>query len=181
MDLAQNIQNHFDKEEDEFILGKFTVVRKEYSDLHYVYFEHKTYVGEFDLVKLITKNKKDNDQWDLFRDYFKNRKITKNHHILCVWNTHKSKFSKISNETEMGSGDSNDLDDKSLVGFVLLWEDEKNGHVIPLSVSIRLKSVAPTREVLLEFSHTGNPMWYKYGPRRYNNFSKNKYDGRLQN
>ena len=175
MDLVQNIQNHFDKEEDEFTLGKFKVVRKEYSDVHYVYFGQKEYVGEFDLAKLVT-NKKDNDQWDLFGDYFKNKKVTKNHHILCVWNTHKSKFSKITNETEVDEDD-----DKSLVGFVLLWEDEKNGHIIPLSVSVNLKKLAPTREVLLEFSNVGNPMWYKYGPRRYNQFNKNKYNGRVQN
>lgn len=174
MDLVQNIQNHFNKEEEEFILGKFKVVRKEYSDVHYVYFEEREYIGEFDLAKLVTK-KKDNDQWDLFTDYFKNKKATKNHHILCVWNTHKLKFPKISNEEKI------DTDDKSLVGFVLLWEDEKNGHIIPLSVSVNLKRLAPTREVLLEFSHISNPMWYKYGPRQYNQFRKNKYNGRIQN
>lgn len=172
MELAKNIQNYFDKEDDEFIMGNFNIVRREYSDTHYVYYQQKQYVGEFNLINLVAEKDdicKESDLFSIFTDYFKKRKITKNHHVLCIWNTHKSKFSIGHQE------------DKILSGFVLLWEDEKNGHIIPLSVSINLKNLAPTRQILLEFSHIGNSMWYKYGPRNYNQFSKNKYNGRVQN
>jgi hypothetical protein len=173
MDLMHNIEKCFDKEEDEFILGKFKIVRREYSDKHYVYFDEK-YIGEFSLEGLVT-----NEEWIsdffIFNDYFKKRKVSKNHHILYIWDYPNIKEPKTSAEVRI-----NEME-KKLIGFVLLWEDEKNGHIIPLSVSIKIESLAPTREVLVEFSNVNNVMWLKYGPRRYKQFNKNNYNGRIQN
>lgn len=174
MDLMDNIEKCFDKEEDEFILGKFKIVRRKYSYKHYIYFNEK-YIGEFTLVDLVTNEREWISDFLIFNDYFKKRKVLKNHHILCVWDYPNIKKPKSLTEVRI-----NEIE-KKLVGFVLLWEDEKNGNIIPLSVSIKIESLAPTREVLLEFSNVNNAMWLKYGPRRYKQFNKNNYNGRIQN